>query len=78
MIIDDIASMLADDDRNPRNDLLKQLGKNSEILGYQLTDFKNMIGDRKIVSFYEREQSKRLEKVRNELAFHGQVSSRYG
>jgi hypothetical protein len=40
------------------------------LLASQLADFKNLIRDRKVVSFYETEQTRQLELVRHADA-HG-------
>ncbi|KUM55983.1 hypothetical protein ACN42_g11249, partial [Penicillium freii] len=60
LVMDDIQQMLAGDQSHPREQLLRQISSNSDILIHQLADFKNLIRDRKVVSFYETEQTKRL------------------
>jgi len=62
-VVDDIQKMLAGHDNHPRNALLEQIRSKSDLLAFQLADFKNLIRDRKIVSFYEREQTRQLEFV---------------
>lgn len=64
LVIDDIQRIIAGEDHHPRADLLEQINVKSNLLIYQLADFKNLIRDRKIVSFYERQQTRRLELVR--------------
>lgn len=64
LVIDDIQCMIAGEDYHPRTELLEQIKIKSDLLMYQLADFKNLIRDRKIVSFYERQQTRRLELVR--------------
>ena len=55
--------MIAGKDRHPRNELLEQIKLKSDLLIYQLVDFKNLVGDRKIISFYETQQTRSLELV---------------
>jgi len=61
LVIDDIRRMITEEDHHPRADLLEQIKVKSDSLMYQLTDFKNLIRDRRIISFYERQQTRRLE-----------------
>jgi hypothetical protein len=63
LMIDDMKRMLADGDDHPRNALLQQIEQNSALLLSQLVDFKNLTRDRKIVSFVEMEQTRRLQWV---------------
>jgi hypothetical protein len=63
LIVDDIAKMLAGCDDHPRQTLLQQITCKSEFLMSQLVDFKNLIRDRKVVSFYETEQIRALKFV---------------
>ncbi|USP82831.1 hypothetical protein yc1106_10105 [Curvularia clavata] len=63
LVIDDIGKMLAREEESPRSALLKQIRVKSDLLAVQLADFKNLIRDRKIVSFYETGQTRRLEFV---------------
>lgn len=64
LVIDDIQQMLTGDGRHLRGQLLQQISSQSDLLIHQLADFKNLIRDRKVVSFYETEQTRRLEFVR--------------
>jgi hypothetical protein len=64
LVVDDIQKMLAGQDNHPRSALLEQIKSKSELLAYQLVDFKNLIRDRKIVSFFETGQTRQLEFVR--------------
>lgn len=64
ILVDDMQKMLARLSSHPRNVLLKQLETKSDLLAYQLVDFRNLIGDRKIVSLFETEQTRQLEFVR--------------
>jgi hypothetical protein len=64
LVIDDIQQMLAADRRHPRGQLLQQISSKSDLLIHQLANFKNLIRDRKVVSFYKTEQTRRLELVR--------------
>ncbi|OCK73381.1 hypothetical protein K432DRAFT_410741 [Lepidopterella palustris CBS 459.81] len=61
LVVDDIQKMLAGQDNHPRNALLQQIRAKSDLLAFQLADFKNLIRDRKVVSFYETEQTRQLE-----------------
>ena len=63
MLIDDILNMVAGQNNPPRQPLLEQIRNKSGILESQLTDFKNLIRDRKIVSFYERARTRQLQYV---------------
>jgi hypothetical protein len=63
LMINDIEQMLAGREDHPRHHLLQQISNKSDILVHQLADFKNLIRDRRIVSFYETEQTRRLEYV---------------
>jgi hypothetical protein len=63
LVVADIQKMIAEDDRHPRNALLKEIDEKSTLLLSQLSDFKNVIRDRKIVSFYEQSQTRGLVKV---------------
>ena len=64
LVMDDIQQMLAGDKSHPREQLLQQISSKSDLLIHQLADFKNLIRDRKVVSFYETEQTRRLVLVR--------------
>ncbi|KAF5669916.1 hypothetical protein FDENT_11382 [Fusarium denticulatum] len=61
LVVDDIQKMLAGGENHPRSILLQQIRDKSDLLAYQLADFKNLIRDRKIVSFYETGQTRQLE-----------------
>jgi hypothetical protein len=63
LIVDDMLKMLAGKENHPRSVLLQQIREKSDLLAFQLADFKNLIRDRKIVSFYETVQTKQLERV---------------
>ena len=63
LVVDDIQKMLTEHDEHPRNVLLEQIRSKSDLLAYQLADFKNLIRDRKIVSFFETGQIRQLEFV---------------
>ncbi|OCK89218.1 uncharacterized protein K441DRAFT_668038 [Cenococcum geophilum 1.58] len=60
MIVEDIRMMLACQDNHPRHVLLQRINRESDLTS-QLVDFKNLIRDRRIVGFYETEQTRRLE-----------------
>jgi hypothetical protein len=58
--MDDTQQMLAGNESYPREQLMRQISTQLDILIHQLADFKNLIRDRKVVSFYETEQTRRL------------------
>ncbi|QKX54876.1 uncharacterized protein TRUGW13939_01966 [Talaromyces rugulosus] len=60
LLVSDIQQMLAGDKKHPRERLLQQISSKSDLLMHQLADFKNLIQDRKVVSFYETEQTRQL------------------
>ncbi|OQE11585.1 hypothetical protein PENVUL_c002G01829 [Penicillium vulpinum] len=61
MIVDDIKQMLTRHENHPRQHLVEQISNKSDILVHQLVDFKNLIGDRKVVSFYETGETRQLQ-----------------
>ncbi|KAL6900028.1 hypothetical protein GGI43DRAFT_406131 [Trichoderma evansii] len=61
LVVNDIESMLDNQDNHPRNALLQQIRVKSDLLENQLADFKNLVRDRKIVSFYETRQTRQLQ-----------------
>ncbi|KAF1352633.1 TPR-like protein [Lizonia empirigonia] len=61
LVVDDIQKMLAGEDRHPRRGLLKQIREKSDLLASQLDNFRNLIQDRKVVSFYETGQTRQLQ-----------------
>jgi hypothetical protein len=63
LVVDDIQRMLTGGEDHPRNHLLRQISNKSDVLVHQMADFKNLIWDRKVVSFYETGQTKQLEFV---------------
>ena len=63
MLIDNILDMVAGQNNPPRKPLLEQIRNKSDLLENQLADFKNLIRDRKIVSFYERVGTRQLQYV---------------
>lgn len=63
LVVDDMQQMLAGQDKHPRGKLLEQIRINSDLLAQQLADFKNLIRDRKVVSFYETGQTRKLKFV---------------
>ena len=64
LIVDDIQKMLAGDNGHPCRELLKQIKEKSDLLAAQLDDFRNLVRDRKVVSFYETQQTRQLQFVR--------------
>lgn len=69
LLINDIKHMVTGDDDHPRTELLEQIRAKSDLLMYQLADFKNHIRDWKIASFYETQQTRQLKFVRPHLVF---------
>jgi hypothetical protein len=65
LVVEDIQQMLAGDGKHPREKLLQQISSKPGLLVHQLADFKNLIRDREVVSFYETEQTRRLVLVRS-------------
>ncbi|KAF2008357.1 hypothetical protein BU24DRAFT_429452 [Aaosphaeria arxii CBS 175.79] len=61
LVVSDIRKMLMGQTEHPRNALLNQINEQSDLLDHQLDAFRNIIRDRKIVSFYERGQTRQLE-----------------
>ncbi|KAF1357152.1 TPR-like protein [Lizonia empirigonia] len=61
LVVDDIQKMLAGEDRHPRRGLLEQIREKSDLLASQLDNFRNLIQDRKVVSFYETGQTRQLQ-----------------
>lgn len=64
LVMDDIQQMSAGDKPHLREQLLQQISRTLDILVYLLVDFKNLIRDRNVVSFYEAEQTRQLVFVR--------------
>ena len=62
-MMEDILSRL-EQDNHPRSVLLAQINRSSEYLISQLADFKDLIRDRKIVTFFEMQQTRKLQQVR--------------
>jgi hypothetical protein len=62
--VDNIQGIIAGEEQHPRTALLEQIKVKSDLLIYQRADFRNLIRDRKIISFYETQQTKGLQLVR--------------
>jgi hypothetical protein len=63
LVVDEIQKMLAGEDGHPRRRLLEQIRQKSDLLASQLDNFRNLVRDRKVVSFYETEQTRQLQFV---------------
>lgn len=63
LVVDDIQKMLVGEDGHPRRGLLEQIREKSDLLASQLDSFRNLIQDRKVVSFYETGQTRQLQFV---------------
>jgi hypothetical protein len=63
LVVDDIQKMVAGQDNHPRGALLEQIRSKSDLLAFQLADFRNLIRDRRVVSFYETGQTRHLKFV---------------
>ncbi|KFY04526.1 hypothetical protein O988_00716 [Pseudogymnoascus sp. VKM F-3808] len=61
LLIDDIQKMATGKDKHPRDAILEQIRSESDLLANQLVDFKNLLRGRKVVSFSEMRQTKKLE-----------------
>ncbi|CAN9415749.1 unnamed protein product [Alternaria alternata] len=59
--VDGLKKMLGGQEDHSRVGLLEQIKKDSDILAQSLADFKNVVRDRKVVSFYETEQTRQVE-----------------
>jgi hypothetical protein len=64
-MVADMKKMLSGQPNHARHILLNEIDRISIVLMYQLADFKNLIRDRKIVSFFETEQTRQLDWVRH-------------
>jgi hypothetical protein len=60
LVINDIQKMPTDQNNHSRNVLLQQFRFKSDFLTFQLTNFKNLIRDRKMINFYETKQTRQL------------------
>jgi hypothetical protein len=76
LMVDDMKRMLTGRDNHPRGTLLEQINQKSDLLLSQLVDFKNLIRDRRIVSFYEMKQTRRLQWVSIFSEIHSQPDMR--
>ena len=63
LVVDDIQKMVAGHGNHPRSALLEQIRIKSDVLAFQVVDFRNLIRDRKVVSFVEMGQTRQLEFV---------------
>jgi protein SERAC1 len=63
LVVDDIQKIVAGQDNHPGSVLLEQIRSKSNVLAFQLVDFRNLIQDRKVVSFYDIDQTRQLEFV---------------
>ena len=59
--VEDMRKIMGSEE-HPRTGLLQQIDIDSSQLKQQLADFKDILYDRKVVSFYETEQSRRLQR----------------
>ena len=60
----DLKCMVEENRCRSRGDLLDDIKRGSRLLEQQLSRFIDWIGDRNIVSFIEKQQTKKLRKVR--------------
>ena len=63
LVVDDYQKLLGVNPNHPRSALLQEIGEKPDVLAYQLVDFKNLIRDRKVISFYETQLTRHLEFV---------------
>ncbi|KAK2596195.1 hypothetical protein QQS21_006400 [Conoideocrella luteorostrata] len=61
LAMDDIQRMLAGLNDQPRITILDQIRTTSDLLAFQMDSFRNIIHDRRLVSFYETRQTRQLE-----------------
>lgn len=73
LMTDDIGTMLGNSGNHPRQLVLNEINRTSEVLASQLMDFKNRIRDRKIVTYYETEQTRKLVWVRKILLLYQHI-----
>ena len=59
----DLKCMIEENKYQSRDDLLDDIKRGSRLLEQQLLRFIDWIGDRKVVSFVEMQQTKKLQKV---------------
>jgi hypothetical protein len=64
LMVTDMKEMLTGRPGHLQHTLLDKIDQTLDLLVYQLADFKNLIRDRKVVSFYETEQTQQLQWVR--------------
>ncbi|KAF8252046.1 hypothetical protein K440DRAFT_658313 [Wilcoxina mikolae CBS 423.85] len=62
LVVSDMRAMMQED--HSRQELLDQIDRKSHLLKSQLADFRNILDDRKVFSFYEMQQIGRLEQIR--------------
>jgi hypothetical protein len=74
LVVTDMRRMLPD--QHPRQELLDQISPKSRLLADQLANFKNIVENRKIISFYERQQTPGLKEVRSRLLTEHQQNRR--
>ena len=61
LVVDNIREMLDEYDNHSRHALLEQIKTESDLLPSQLAYFKNLIRDRRVVSYYEQSQTQELK-----------------
>ncbi|KAI9657407.1 MAG: hypothetical protein M1821_003089 [Bathelium mastoideum] len=61
LVMKDIKQMLAGQSKHPRNELLQQISDESSYLAIHFGEFRDVIRDRKVVSFYETRQTQELQ-----------------
>jgi hypothetical protein len=74
LVVTDMRRMLPD--QHPRQELLDQISTKSQLLADQLANFKNIVENRRLISFYERQQTPGLKEVRNRLLSEHQQNRR--
>lgn len=63
LLTNDIHKVVVGQDNHPRKALLEQIRSKSDLLVFQSADFRNLIRDRKVISFYETVQTRQLQFV---------------
>lgn len=62
-MVEDIRKMISNEEDHPRNTLLDQINTNASALISELSRFRNIIGERRIISFFEQRQTRGLARV---------------
>ncbi|KAI9688231.1 MAG: hypothetical protein M1822_001737 [Bathelium mastoideum] len=61
LAMNDMKQMLDGQDKHPRKELIQQISDESSYLAFRFSEFRDVIRDRKVVSFYETRQTQQLQ-----------------